>query len=154
MEGEERSNAQESTSRELLMVGGGSGALYNKLLVNKKHCNKNGAGSKIVRMPRSSILDRVQNFLPQMAKANENLSKEMESLPAGMFDIENVHEDEEKVIEMNVAVVELSDTDSSDADYEDSSEGSSDSELDEEVTEDNIKLRKDKKKGKIEVLDP
>ncbi|XP_053318568.1 NOP protein chaperone 1 [Spea bombifrons] len=150
MEGDEGVTSPESRSRELLGVGSGSGGIYSKLLINAKHGDKNGAAPAIVRMPRSSILNRIQNFLPQMAEANESLSKQMETMPAGAFDIENTDE-EEKIIEMNVAVVELSDTDSSEA--ESSSDGSSDSDLEGEVTEDNIKLRKETKKGKIEVLE-
>ncbi|XP_068133015.1 NOP protein chaperone 1 [Hyperolius riggenbachi] len=135
-------------SAELLEVGS-SGGLYNKLLVNPKQ-NKS-APSPTVRMPRSSILDRVQSFLPQMAQANEKLSKEIETSPSGTFDIENV-EDEEKVIEMNVSVVELSSSDSSEEEEENSSDESSDAEG--EVTEHNIRLALKGKKGKIEDLTP
>lgn len=46
-----------------------------------------------------SVLDRLQSFLPQMAQANESLKQQMESVPAGHFDIENT-DDAEKVIEM------------------------------------------------------
>ncbi|KAM4747776.1 NOP protein chaperone 1 [Rhinophrynus dorsalis] len=147
MEGDE-----EIRSKELLNVGNSAG-LYNKLLINSKHSSKKGASSPIIRMPRSSILDRVQNFLPQMAQANESLSKEIEVSPAGSFDIEKVDEDEEKIIEMNVAVVELSSSDSSEDEEDTSSDGSADSDPGDEVTEDNIKLRQNVKKGKIEVLD-
>ncbi|CAH2277510.1 Hypothetical predicted protein [Pelobates cultripes] len=148
MEGEEGCKAPDSTSRDLLSVGSGTGGLYNKLLINKKHSN-NGPGSPIVRMPRSSILDRVQNFLPQLAQANERLSKEMESSPAGVFDIEQVEDHEEKIIEMNVSVVELDDSDTSDGE----AASSSDSDVSEEVTEENIRLTKKVKKGNIEVLE-
>ncbi|XP_053575787.1 NOP protein chaperone 1 [Bombina bombina] len=147
---EELRKSEVTTSRELLGVGE-SGGLYNKLLIHSKHKGKNGTTSPITRMPRSSILDRVQNFLPQMAQANESLGKEMENNPARFFDIENVGENEEKIIEMNVALVELSGSDSSEDETETSSEESSESE--EEVTEDNLKLRHKVKKGKIEVLD-
>ncbi|MEE6480145.1 hypothetical protein FKM82_012476 [Ascaphus truei] len=101
------------------------------------------------------VLDRVQNFLPQMAHANESLSKEMENAPASAFDIENVDDVEENIIEMNVALVELSSSDSSEDEAETSSDGSSDSDSDlaEEVTEDNMRLKRNVKKGKIQVLD-
>lgn len=46
-----------------------------------------------------AVLDRLQSFLPQMAQANQKLREELESSPAGRFDIECVG-DEEKVIEM------------------------------------------------------
>ncbi|MEE6480144.1 hypothetical protein FKM82_012476 [Ascaphus truei] len=142
------------TSQELLSVGS-PGGLYSKLLINSHYNDKKGASSPIVRIPRSSLLDRVQNFLPQMAHANESLSKEMENAPASAFDIENVDDVEENIIEMNVALVELSSSDSSEDEAETSSDGSSDSDSDlaEEVTEDNMRLKRNVKKGKIQVLD-
>lgn len=45
------------------------------------------------------MLERLQNFLPQMAEANKQLKKEMEEAPAGHFDIESV-EEADRVIEM------------------------------------------------------
>ncbi|KAE8615176.1 hypothetical protein XENTR_v10008434 [Xenopus tropicalis] len=101
MEKAEGRNVEEGHSKELLNIGGGGG-FYNQLLINPKYSNKQGSNSPITRMPRSSILDRVQNFLPQLAKANESLSKEIESSPVGTFDIEHVDEKEEKIIEMVV----------------------------------------------------
>lgn len=140
-------------SAELLEVGSSQGkGLYNKLLINSKQDNKNGLTSPIVRMPRSSILDRVQSFLPQMASANEKLSKEIGTCPAGTYDIENV-EDHEKIIEMDVALVELNSSDSSEEEEDGSSDESSDSDPeDEEITENNIRLSQKRKKAKIEVL--
>lgn len=46
-----------------------------------------------------SVLDRLQNFLPQMAEANQKLKAQMEEAPAGHFDIERVDE-AQRVIEM------------------------------------------------------
>ncbi|OCT88773.1 uncharacterized protein C12orf45 homolog [Xenopus laevis] len=152
MEEAEAGKSEEATSQVLLNIGA-TGGFYNKLLINPKYRNKQGAKSPIARIPRSSILDRVQNFLPQLAKANETLSTEIESSPAGTFDIENVDEKEENIIEMNVALVELSSSDSSEDEEETSSDESSDSDLREEVTEDNMRLRKTEKKGKIQVLE-
>ncbi|XP_010145517.1 PREDICTED: uncharacterized protein C12orf45 homolog [Eurypyga helias] len=106
-------------------------------------------------MPRSNVLDRVQSFLPQMAHANDELRRKMVTAPAQQFDIENLDSATEKVIEMNLAVVELSgsDTDEEILTSEDDSE-SEDGCITDEVTIDNIKLPKQKgKKGKIEVLD-
>uniref|UniRef100_A0A8C5PD93 Uncharacterized protein n=1 Tax=Leptobrachium leishanense TaxID=445787 RepID=A0A8C5PD93_9ANUR len=100
MERGKDSNAPDGCSRELLGVGATPGGLYEKLLISKKQSGQSGAAPPIVRMPRSSILDRVQSFLPELAQANENLSKEIESSPAGTFDIENT-EEEEKIIEMD-----------------------------------------------------
>ncbi|XP_056430482.1 NOP protein chaperone 1 [Hyla sarda] len=138
-------------SGELLDVGS-SGGLYNKLLVNSKQNKKPSSCPPIVRLPRSSILDRVQNFLPQMAQANEDLNREIQASSDGKFDIENV-EGEENIIEMNVALVELNSSDSSEEDS-DSSDNSSSSDSDGEVTEQNIRLRQKGKKGKIEELTP
>lgn len=139
-------------SGELLDVGPSHGGLYNKLLINSKHNKKTDSCPPIVRMPRSSILDRVQNFLPQMAQANDVLNREIQSCPDGKFDIENV-EGEENIIEMNVALVELDSSDSSENES-DSSEESSDSDSGGEVTACNIRLRQKGKKGKIEELSP
>ncbi|XP_069829810.1 NOP protein chaperone 1 [Dendropsophus ebraccatus] len=147
MEAAKEQRAEPVRSGELLDVGPSAG-LYNKLLINSKHNKKTSSCSPIVRMPRSSILDRVQNFLPQMAQANEDLSREIQSSSDGKFDIENV-DGEENIIEMNVALVEL---DSSDSNEDDSD--SSDSDSEEEVTEHNIRLRQKGKKGKIEELAP
>ncbi|KAG8439409.1 hypothetical protein GDO86_005574 [Hymenochirus boettgeri] len=124
METEDGSKMDKGTrSRELLQIGS-SGGLYNNLLINPKPHNKQGANLPITRIPRSSILDRVQNFLPQMAMANENLSKDIESSPDGAFDIEYINTKEDKIIEMNVAVVELSSSESSEDEEESSSDDS------------------------------
>uniref|UniRef100_A0A8B9PZT1 Uncharacterized protein n=1 Tax=Apteryx owenii TaxID=8824 RepID=A0A8B9PZT1_APTOW len=101
------------------------------------------------------FLDRVQSFLPQMAHANDELSRKMVTAPAHQFDIENLDSATEKVIEMNVALVELSgsDTDEEVSVSEDDSESEDDCTTD-EVTIDNIKFPKQKgEKGKIEILD-
>ncbi|KAM3927113.1 NOP protein chaperone 1 [Leptodactylus fuscus] len=150
MEAAEGQGAEPVRSGELLEVGSSEGGLYNKLLINSKQKKKTASCPPISRMPRSSILDRVQNFLPQMAQANENLKREIESCSDGKFDIENV-EGDEKVIEMNVALVELNSSDSSEEEP-DNSEESSSSDSDSEVTEHNIRLQKKGKKGKIEEL--
>lgn len=52
-----------------------------------------------VCVPFASVLERLQNFLPQMAEANKKLEQQMEEAPAGHFDIESV-EEAERVIEM------------------------------------------------------
>ncbi|XP_077328198.1 NOP protein chaperone 1 isoform X2 [Lithobates pipiens] len=108
---------------------------------------------ELLEVGSSQVLDRVQSFLPQMASANEKLSKEIETCPAGAYDIENV-EDQEKIIEMDVALVELNSSDSSEEEEDSSSDESSDSDPeDEEITENNIRLGQKRKKAKIEVLD-
>lgn len=47
----------------------------------------------------ASVLERLQNFLPQMAKANQKLQEQMDEAPVGHFDIERVDE-AQRVIEM------------------------------------------------------
>ncbi|XP_069085111.1 NOP protein chaperone 1 [Pleurodeles waltl] len=143
------------TSRELLCVGGGD--IQNKLLINSKLIKKN-ASSPIAAVPRSSLLGRVQDFLPKMAQANQKLQNEMATAPVNHFDIENIDDASADIIEMNVAVVELSGSEDSDAEEESSSEETGSESEDDwaigEVTVDNIKLPKpSEKKGKIEILD-
>lgn len=107
-------------------------------------------------------MDQVQTFLPQMAQANEKLRKAMAAAPPGRFNIENIDGTLGKVIQMDVALFEMNQSDSKEGDSseensQDSSEDSSDSEDEEdssEVTVDNIKLpHSEDGKGKIEVLD-
>ncbi|XP_053110064.1 NOP protein chaperone 1 [Hemicordylus capensis] len=140
-------------SRDLLSVGVGGG-FHETLLLNSKHAKKAAMRLQTVKVPRSNLLDRVQNFLPQMANANNELRREMESAPVQEFDIEHVDASTENVIEMNVALVELngSDTEEEDAVSEDDSE-CEDSSACEEVTEDNIRLPKPKGEGRIEIVD-
>ncbi|KAI3366997.1 hypothetical protein L3Q82_009631 [Scortum barcoo] len=108
------------------------------------------------RVPRSSVLERLQNFLPQMAEANEKLKQQMEAAPPGCFDIESV-EEAERVIEMDVALVELSGSESNSEDEEDTSDSDEDSDSGEEskITEQNLKLPGDKgkkRKANIQVV--
>ncbi|XP_030176285.1 uncharacterized protein C12orf45 homolog isoform X2 [Lynx canadensis] len=110
-----------------------------------------------------AVLDQVQTFLPQMAQANEKLRKEMAAAPPGHFNIEDIDGSLGKVIQMDVALFEMNQSDSKEEDgseesSQDSSEDSSDSEEDDtassEVTTDNFKLpHSEDGKGKIEVLD-
>ncbi|XP_044843563.1 NOP protein chaperone 1 isoform X1 [Mauremys mutica] len=130
--------------------------IHDTLLINSKHAGKKVTNLETVRIPRSNILDRVQSFLPQMALANNELRREMATAPAHQFDIENLDSCLENIIEMNVALVELSgsDTDEEEIISEDSSESEEDSCATDEVTIDTIKLPKQKgEKGKIEILD-
>ncbi|XP_071407146.1 NOP protein chaperone 1 [Pithys albifrons albifrons] len=143
-----------AAARELLDVRQRAG-LEDILLINSKRGSKKATTLETVRMPRSSVLDRVQSFLPQMAQANDELRRKMKTAPAHQFDIENLDSATEKVIEMNVAVVELSDSDTDEEilTSEDDTESEDDSVTD-EVTIDNIKFPKQKgEKGKIEILD-
>ncbi|XP_027127873.1 NOP protein chaperone 1 isoform X2 [Larimichthys crocea] len=125
--------------------------LGEKLLLKPKA----GSSLQTERVPRSSVLDRLQSFLPQMADANEKLKQQMEGAPAGFFDIESV-EEAQRIIEMDVALVELSGSDSDDEEDTSDSEDESDSGEDSEVTEQNLKLPGDKgkkKKANIQVVD-
>ncbi|XP_062299965.1 uncharacterized protein C12orf45 homolog [Scomber scombrus] len=145
-------NIKKTSSQDLLTCGNGGG-LNEKLLLKPK-----ASGSlQTERVPRSSVLERLQSFLPQMAEANEKLKQQIEESPAGCFDIESV-EEAERVIEMDVALVELSGSDSDSEGDDDSSESSEDSDSDDEskITEQNLKLpghqAKKKKKVNIQVL--
>ncbi|KAK2858684.1 hypothetical protein Q5P01_003304 [Channa striata] len=144
-------NIKKTSSQALLSCGSGGG-FSEKLLL------KPGGSLQTQRVPRSSVFERLQNFLPQMAEANEKLKQQMEDAPAGQFDIENV-EEAQRVIEMDVALVELSGSDSNSEDEEDltDSEEESDSNDELEITEQNLKLpgNKDTKKMKasIQVLE-
>ncbi|KAG2459915.1 WASC4 protein, partial [Polypterus senegalus] len=83
-----------------------SQGLYNclgiqeKLLIAPKHSSKDGASLKTERITRSNVLDRLQNFLPRMAQANEKLKTEMEKAPAGQFNIESIDDSSKQIIEM------------------------------------------------------
>ncbi|XP_047431126.1 uncharacterized protein C12orf45 homolog [Mugil cephalus] len=145
-------NVKKTSSQALLSCGNGGG-LGEKLLLKPTASRS----LQTERVPRSSVLERLQSFLPQMAEANEKLKQQMEEAPAGHFDIESV-EEEERVIEMDVALVELSSSENdSEDDEETNSEEESDSDDDGvEITEENLKLpgvKGSKKKANIQVLD-
>ncbi|XP_076578541.1 NOP protein chaperone 1 [Chaetodon auriga] len=145
-------NIKKTSSQALLSCGNGGG-LSEKLLLRPKA----GSSLQTERVPRSSVLERLQSFLPQMAEANEKLKQQMEEAPAGCFDIECV-EEAQRVIEMDVALVELSGSDSDIEDEEETSdsEEESDSGEESEITEHNLKLPGDrgtKKKANIQVVD-
>ncbi|KAL2102737.1 hypothetical protein ACEWY4_001905 [Coilia grayii] len=139
-------------SQDLLSCGNGE-AIHEKLLLKPKKPSR-PASLQTTRVPRSSVLDRLQSFLPQIAQANESLKQQMEAAPVEQFDIENT-DGAEKVIEMDVALFEVNDSDSnSELSEDDSSEDSSDSETEEE--EDTLKLPGDckrKRRANIEVLE-
>jgi len=58
---------------------------------------------EICKVPKSNVLNRVQQFLPQLQAANTKLAAAMQTRPKEEFDIENVNEEDEH-IEMNLAV--------------------------------------------------
>lgn len=150
-----------SVSRELLTAGsGGRGGIWDRLLINPKPNSRKNSSLQTVRIERSPLLDQVQTFLPQMAQANEKLRKEMAAAPPGHFNIENIDETLGNIIQMDVALFEMSQSDSKEGDSsEEDSQDSSESEDEDdssssEVTVDNIRLpRSEGGKGKIEVLD-
>ncbi|MED6286292.1 hypothetical protein CHARACLAT_004499 [Characodon lateralis] len=141
-------NAKNTSSQSLLSCGNGGG-LSEKLLLRPRA----GRSLQTERVPRSSVLERLQSFLPQMAEANEKLKQQMEEAPEGRFDIENVDE-AERVIEMDVAVVELNESGSESDDDEETSESEGGSDSEPSVTEGNLRLPGDtgKKKANIQVL--
>uniref|UniRef100_H0WQS7 NOP protein chaperone 1 n=2 Tax=Otolemur garnettii TaxID=30611 RepID=H0WQS7_OTOGA len=150
-----------SVSKELLSAGSdGRGGIWDKLLINSQPNSRKTSTLQTVRIERSPLLDQVQTFLPQMAQANEKLRKEMASAPPDHFNIENIDVTLGEVIQMDVALFEMNQSDSKEEDSsEESSENTSESEdeddsISHEVTVDNIKLpNSDGGKGKIEVLD-
>ncbi|XP_061922237.1 uncharacterized protein C12orf45 homolog [Entelurus aequoreus] len=129
---------KKSSSQDLLSCGSGGGGLADKLLL------KPAAGLKTERVPASSVLERLHTFLPKMAEANEKLKRQMEDSSAGDFDIQNV-EQADKVIEMDVALVQLSDS----GEEEHTCDEDSDEESD--FTEDELKLPGQKSGGKDQV---
>ncbi|KAK6288346.1 NOP protein chaperone 1 isoform X2 [Coregonus clupeaformis] len=144
-------NIKKTSSQDLLACGNGGG-LHDKLLLKSKG-PKSGSSLQTERVPRSSVLDRLQNFLPQMAQANEKLKLQMEQAPEGHYDIERV-EEAGKVIEMDVSLVELSSSDSdSDREYSQDNDSNSDSEEESELTEENLKLpgNSQRKKNKVNI---
>ncbi|XP_053441743.1 NOP protein chaperone 1 [Nycticebus coucang] len=150
-----------SVSRELLSAGSDDrGGIWDKLLINSQPSSRRTSTLQTVRIERSPLLDQVQMFLPQMAQANEKLRKEMASAPPDHFNIENIDVTLGEVIQMDVALFEMNQSDSKEEEGSpDRSENTSESEdeddsLSHEITVDNIKLpNSDGGKGKIEVLD-
>lgn len=68
--------------------------------------------------PPSALLSRLQDFLPQMAAANDDLAEAMRHRPAEEFDVEHVGEDADAArVEMDVGlgVVDLKTREAADA---------------------------------------
>ena len=58
--------------------------------------------------PPSALLSRLQDFLPQMAAANDDLAEAMRHRPAEEFDVEHVGEDADaRRVEMDVGLLSL-----------------------------------------------
>ncbi|XP_007533095.1 NOP protein chaperone 1 [Erinaceus europaeus] len=152
-------------SQELLTAGsGGRGGILDRLLITSKpNCGENST-LQTVRIERSPLLDQVQAFLPQMAQANEKLRREIAAAAPGRFNIEKLDGTVGDVIQMDVALFEMNESNhkgaaGSEEHSQDSAEDSSGSEdegdsTSSEVTIDNFKLpHSEDAKGKIEVLD-
>ncbi|XP_078091281.1 NOP protein chaperone 1 [Mustelus asterias] len=141
-------------SAELLRNEGAPG-INRQLLISAGNSRKS-VPPQIGKVPRSSVLDKLQNFLPQIAKANEELRRQMETSEPDRFDIENVADCRGKVIEMNVSLFELNGSDESGEEELTSEDenSQSESELFGEVTEANLKLHRSQRhrKNQIEVL--
>ncbi|XP_055973672.1 NOP protein chaperone 1 [Sorex fumeus] len=154
-----RDCARVSVSQELLTAGSGGAGIWDKLLINSKPKSEKNSTLQTVRIERSPLLDQVQSFLPQMAKANEKLRKDMTTAPPDHFNIEKIDGTLGKVIQMDVALFEMSPDSKEEDSSEENSLDSSESEDEEdapspEVTIDNIKLPQSHcGKGKIEILD-
>ena len=71
--------------------------LVRSLLVDKP---------EIFRVPGPGVLQQVKSFLPQMAEAGKQLNEAVARDGADKFNVENVGEDEENVIEMDLAVLD------------------------------------------------
>ncbi|XP_072233909.1 NOP protein chaperone 1 [Leuresthes tenuis] len=146
-------DTKKKSSQALLSYGSG-GDLSEKLLLKPKA----GRSLQTEKVPRSSVLERLQNFLPEMAEANKKLKQQIDEAPAGHFDIECV-EEAERIIEMDVALVELDGSNSNSEDDEETSDSEEESDSDNDnsvITEENLKLpgRKSKtKKANIQVLE-
>ena len=70
--------------------------IVRNLLIDKPNINKVG---------RSGILDQVKQFLPQMAEAEVKLNEAVAANGGAKFDVENVTETDENVIEMDIALM-------------------------------------------------
>ncbi|KAA0720653.1 hypothetical protein E1301_Tti011594 [Triplophysa tibetana] len=142
-----QNNIKTSSSKDLLTCGGGKG-IHEKLLLTSK-----SGHAQTKRMPRSNVLDRLQNFIPQLAQANETLKQQIEDAPSGFFDIESV-DDAEKVIEMDVALVELEDSNEEEEESSSSSSEEDSSEEEDDVTAKKLKLPgEQKRKANIQELE-
>uniref|UniRef100_A0A0D9RPT2 Uncharacterized protein n=1 Tax=Chlorocebus sabaeus TaxID=60711 RepID=A0A0D9RPT2_CHLSB len=132
--------------KEWLTEGNNSqGGISDRLLIDSQPDSRKNSTLQPVQIQRSPSVDQGQTFLPQMAQAHEKLRK------PGCFNIENIDGLLRKVIQMDVALFEMNQSDSK----VDSSESEDeDDSIPCEVTIDNIKLpNSEDGKGKTEVLD-
>ncbi|XP_041379668.1 uncharacterized protein C12orf45 homolog [Gigantopelta aegis] len=119
-----------------------------------------GISPQTFRVPRSSVLGQVKNFLPQMEAANQSLNELVKTVPRDQLDIENVDGCSGPIIEMNLALIETNDS-CSDEDFSDSSSDSDSDDSDDllcekiysHVTEDSIKLNTNLPKRKPHIVE-
>ncbi|XP_029633216.1 uncharacterized protein C12orf45 [Octopus sinensis] len=129
-----------SISKELLEVENNS-KYPDCLFVNKQRKCEVKYPPKIHAVGKSSVLESVQKFIPEIAKANARLSQE--NLPN--LNMENISENDDKVIEMSLGMFEYEGSSSCDSDEVD---GSEDDQCDGEVNETNIRHSKVGSKSK------
>lgn len=130
-------DTKKTSSKDLLYVQ--PNRINKDLFITNNRKISKPASQSTFKIEQSSILDRVKCFLPKMATANDELSKispeEKENI-----NIENVL-DEDKVIEMNIAMVDpdvlLSDNENDGSDSSDSSDDET------EEPKENIKIFSD-----------
>jgi len=144
------------SSQDLMNVGSDIPPTKNLFLLSLINKHKTGSGKpSTFKAPRSQLLQRVKDFLPEMQTAEELLNIRVKA-DASSVDIENIDDDDVQYIEMDIALVENAIIVSSDSECSDSS---SESESDDdnatyaEITEHNLRTDiANKKKHKIEVL--
>ncbi|XP_052828067.1 NOP protein chaperone 1-like isoform X2 [Octopus bimaculoides] len=132
-----------SISKELLEVENNS-KYPDCLFVNKQRKCEMKSPPKIHAVGKSSVLESVQKFIPEIAKANARLSQE--NLPN--LNMENISENDDKVIEMSLGMFEYEGSSSCDSDEVD--DGSEDDQCYGEVNESNIRRNKAGSKSKPE----
>ncbi|KAK7041542.1 hypothetical protein SK128_019003 [Halocaridina rubra] len=100
-----------SSSKELLSIqGDGSSRAVVEHLFRKQPKASSGDRPKTFKIARSPLLDQLQSFLPHFEKStNQLLAKSDEEKEA--FRIENTETDD-KVVEMNIVVGEMADSNS------------------------------------------
>lgn len=147
-------SVNENKSSDLLALERTDNANHLESILDlKKKKKPDKTEMKTFKLPPSSILSQVKSFLPQMKMANQ----ELQNKPAEEIDIEHVSEDQDRFIEMNIAVVEQRSDFSDDNDSEHCSDSDSDnSDTDEcligKVTENNLRINK-RTKHKADIVD-
>lgn len=101
---------------------------------------------KTFKVERSTVLDKVKQFLPKINAENASLTEKMKNKPSELFDIEHLHDPDGAHISMDIGFVpQMQEVDSSD----DSSDSDSESEDNDAIQTLMLKLNKQKKKNII-----